>query len=99
MPFRRSGRVTHASNGAINGQCIREIQKITDIFLKFYIQNFSGRFDTSGSMIPLLVSEISALGGFCDEDEGEQDEEELGILVVGCILIHPKFGKIGRDYF
>ena len=24
-------------NGAINGQCIREIQKITDIFLKFYI--------------------------------------------------------------
>ena len=28
--------------------------------------NFSGRFDTSGSMIPLSVSKISALDGFCD---------------------------------
>ena len=28
-----------------------------------------------------------------------EDEEELGILVAGCILIHPKIGKIGRDYF
>ena len=27
---------------------------------------FSGLFDTSGSMIPLSVSEILALGGFCD---------------------------------
>ena len=35
-----------------------------------------GRFDTSGSMIPLSVSEISALDGFCDG-------EELGVLVVG----------------
>ena len=43
---------------------------------------FSGCFDTSGSMIALSVSEISALGGFCDE----QHEEELGILVVGCCV-------------
>ena len=32
-------------------------------------------------MIALSVSEILALDGFCDE----QDEEELGILVVGLI--------------
>ena len=36
-------------------------------------------------MIALSVSEISALGGFCDEDEQDEDEEELGILVVGYI--------------
>ena len=35
-------------------------------------------------MIPLSVSEISALDNFCDEDEQDEDkEEELGILVVG----------------
>ena len=47
-----------------------------------YSKKNSGRFDTSGtgSMIPLSVSEILALHGFCDEDEAE---EELGILVVG----------------
>ena len=33
-------------------------------------------------MIALSVSEISALGGFCDKEQYE-DEEELGILVVG----------------
>ena len=32
-------------------------------------------------MIPLSVSEISALDDFCDERD--EDEEELGILVVG----------------
>ena len=32
-------------------------------------------------MIPLSVSEISALDGFCEVQQ--QDEEELGILVVG----------------
>ena len=47
----------------------------------FYIHSIvSGRFDTSGSMIPLSVSEISALGGFCDE---EHEQQEWGILVVG----------------
>ena len=40
----------------------------------------SGRFDTSGSMIPLLVSKISPCDGFCD---GHPRAEELGILVVG----------------
>ena len=35
-------------------------------------------------MIALSVSEISALDGFCDEqDKQDEDEEELGILVVG----------------
>ena len=37
--------------------------------------DFSGRFDTSGSMIAFSDSVILALGGFCDEDE-----QELGIL-------------------
>ena len=40
---------------------------------------FTGRFDTSGSMIALAVPEIHFTCGFCDEEE----EEELGILVVG----------------
>ena len=34
-------------------------------------------------MIPLSVSEISALDGFCDVQQQDEDEEELGILVVG----------------
>ena len=42
----------------------------------------SGRFDTSGSMIPLLVPEISPGDGFCDVQRRGEDEE-LGILVVG----------------
>ena len=40
---------------------------------------FSGRFDTSGSMIALSVSEISGCDAFCDV----QEQEELGILVIG----------------
>ena len=40
------------------------------IFFSKKNQNlFSGRFYTSGSMIPLLVPEISPCDGFCDEDE------------------------------
>ena len=35
-------------------------------FLHFLIQNFSGRFETSGSMISRLVPEISSLDAFCD---------------------------------
>ena len=34
-------------------------------------------------MIPLLVPEISPCEGFCDEDEEDGEEEELGIPVVG----------------
>ena len=34
------------------------------LFLKFRI--FSGRFDTSGSMLPRLVPEILILYAFCD---------------------------------
>ena len=33
-------------------------------------------------MIPLSVSEIHCTRGFCDEQD-EQQDEELGILVVG----------------
>ena len=52
----------------------------------FFIYSFSyseffSRFDTSGSMIPLSVSEISVCDAFCDVQE---EDEELGILVVGC---------------
>ena len=43
---------------------------------------FSGRFDTSGYILPLLVPEITPGDGFCDG----RGEEELGILVVGCIM-------------
>ena len=34
--------------------------------VNFLIQIFSGRFDTSGSMVPRLVPEISSLDAFCD---------------------------------
>ena len=49
-------------------------------FCRFFSKFYSDRFDTSGSMILLLVPEISPYDGFCDE---EQQEQELGILVVG----------------
>ena len=52
------------------------------IFTLFIFFNF----DTSGSMIPLSVSEILALDSFCDEEQHE-DEQELGILVVGYRII------------
>ena len=41
-----------------------------------------GRFDTSGSTIPLLVPEISPCDGFYDK-RLDVREEELDILVVG----------------
>ena len=48
-------------------------------FLKFsFLELLSGRFDTSESMIPCLVTEISPCDGFCDERRG--GEQELGIL-------------------
>ena len=37
-----------------------------DFFLTFLFRIFSGRFDTSGSMIPRLVPEISPHDAFCD---------------------------------
>ena len=37
-------------------------------------------------MIPLSVSEISALGGFCDKQQ-QQHEQEWGILVVGWVVV------------
>ena len=49
------------------------------IFGFYHAQNFSGRFDTRGSIIALAVPEIHCTCSFCDEEE----EEELGILVVG----------------
>ena len=36
----------------------------------FLIQNFFGHFDTSGSMLPRLVPEISPLDAFCDVGVG-----------------------------
>ena len=45
----------------------------------FFIIFFFGRFDTSGSLIALFVSEISPSVFIVTEEE----EEELGILVVG----------------
>ena len=51
----------------------------------FKFNLFSGRFDTSGSMIPLSVFEISALDGFCDEHK-HHVQQEWGILVVGYIM-------------
>ena len=55
---------------------------LQDDLLKL-IQNFSGCFDTSGSMMPLSVPEISPCDGFCDAAAAAAAEEELGILVVG----------------
>ena len=49
-------------------------------FIKFRISSCC--FDTSGSMIPLLVSQISGCNAFCDVQQDVHDEE-LGILVDG----------------
>ena len=51
-------------------------------FFCFYSE-FFGRFDTNRSMIPLSVSEISTLDGFCEEEQ----EQEWGILVVGYTIV------------
>ena len=53
-----------------------------DFFISEMLSYFFGRFDTSGSMIPLSVPEISPCDGFCD---GRGGEEELGIRVVGSV--------------
>ena len=59
------------------------------IFLEFIFVFFwwdflsiSGRFDTSGSIIPRLVPEISPCDCFCEEQQ-QQQQQELGILGVG----------------
>ena len=52
-------------------------------FSNCLIQIFSGRFDTSGSMIPCLVPEISPCGAFCEE------QRELGIIGVRCAIRGP----------
>ena len=70
---------------------------VVEFFLDFFIfRIFSGCFDISGSMIALSVSEISALGGFCDEQD--EDEEELGILEVGLFQVElSKFPRSELD--
>ena len=46
-------------------------------------------------MIPLSVSEISALDGFCDEEQ--QHEEELDFLVVGCTHTCTQASSLAED--
>ena len=41
---------------------------------------FSGRFDTSGYILPFSVPEISPGDGFCDGCAEDEDVQELGIL-------------------
>ena len=51
------------------------------VFSFFLIRIFSGRLDTSGSMIPPLVTETSPRDAFCEEQQQEQEQQqELGIL-------------------
>ena len=50
-------------------------------FKQNLVRTFSGPFDTSGSMIPRLFTEILLCDGFCDE---EQQQQELGILGLIC---------------
>ena len=51
-------------------------------FFYFLTQFFSGSFDTSRSMIPHLVPDISPCDAFCDRRTEQQEQEELGILGV-----------------
>ena len=51
------------------------------MFFSFFIRRiFSGRFDTSGSMIARSVPEIHCTRG---DPDFRDEHEELGILVVG----------------
>ena len=43
-------------------------------FSDFFSSDFSGRFATSGYILPLLVPEIE--GGYPERDGGEEEEEE-----------------------
>ena len=52
------------------------------IFLKFLIQNCSGSFDTSGSMLPRLVHEILILGAFCDTGAGIGDSRSWMLIFI-----------------
>ena len=45
---------------------------VVEFFLFFFFEFFSGRFDTSGSMIPFLVPEIE--GGYPQHHGGEGEE-------------------------
>ena len=64
------------------------------IFLLVNIQNFSGRFDTSGSLIALFVFEILTSVFFVTSTNGRTEEEELSILVVG-FEIYPGIYVVG----
>ena len=59
----------------------RSAQYVRVFFFNFPIYIFSGRFDTSGSMIPRLVPEIAPSSDFCDGRVAVAGEEELDILV------------------
>ena len=57
--------------------CVDFFPDFFNLFFYFLIQNlFSGRFDTSGFVIPLLVPEIE--GGYPERDGGGEEEEEEG---------------------
>ena len=74
-PFGRSGRVTHATK--IFFFVLVFLFLFFEIFILDFFSYFSGRFDTSGYILPLLVPEILPGDGFCDGRT-----EELGILGV-----------------
>ena len=58
--------------------------------LQNFVRIFSGRFKTSGSLIPLVVPEISSWTVFVTRT---RTAEELGILVVGFKQIYTNLNK------
>ena len=76
-----------------NSKQITDKYKTNFVVFIYYIffsssELVSGRLDTSGSMIPLLVPEISPWAFFVTVQGGD---EEVGILVVGFLLHRQDF--------
>ena len=67
-------------HSAMMGLCVRDFVII--LLILFILRIFSGRFDTSGSMIARSVPEIH-----CTRKNVTEEEEELGILGSGLVAL------------
>ena len=84
-------KIFRKSNFFVKSELLVHRSEFLVRFFRFCLdfQNFSGRFDTSGSMIPLVHSQFPRyrhMTVFVTEVHVQR--KELGILVVGCRSVH-----------